>query len=42
MDLIDRRTIEAIAIESQALEELDVQEGEETLPLDTPSKGLAL
>ena len=42
MDLIDRRTAEAIAVESRALEELDAREGQETLPLDTPSEGLAL
>jgi hypothetical protein len=42
MDLTDRRAAEAIAVESRALKELDAQEGEETLPLDTPSEGLAL
>jgi hypothetical protein len=42
MDLIDRRAIGAITMESRGLKELDAREGEETLPLDTPSKGLAL
>lgn len=42
MDLTDRRAAEAIAVESRALEELDAREGEETLPPDTPSEGLAL
>ena len=42
IDLTDRRAIEAIAVESRALKELDAQEGQETLPLDTPSEGLAL
>ena len=42
MDLTDRRAAEAIAVESRALEELDAREGQETLPLDTPSEGLAL
>jgi predicted transglutaminase-like cysteine proteinase len=42
MDLTDRRAAEAIAVESRALEELDSREGQETLPLDTPSGGLAL
>ena len=42
MDFTDRRATEAIAVESRALEELDAQEGQETLPLDTPSEGLAL
>jgi hypothetical protein len=34
--------MEAIAIESRALEELDSEEGQETLVLDTSAKGLAL
>jgi hypothetical protein len=42
MDLTDRRAAEAITVESRAFEELDVREGQETLSLDTPSKGLAL
>jgi hypothetical protein len=42
MDFTDCRATEAIAVESQVLEELDAQEGQETLPLDTPSEGLAL
>jgi hypothetical protein len=42
MDLTDRRAAEAIAVESRALKELDAREGQETLPLDTPSEGLAL
>jgi hypothetical protein len=42
MDLTDRRAAEAIAVESRALKELDAQEGQETLPLDTPSDSLAL
>jgi hypothetical protein len=42
MDLTDCRAAEAITVESQTLEELDAQEGQETLPLDMPSEGLAL
>jgi hypothetical protein len=42
MDLTDCRTVEAIAVESRVLKELDAQEGQETLPLNTPSEGLAL
>jgi hypothetical protein len=42
MDLTDYRAAEAIAVESRALEELDALEGQETLPLDIPSEGLAL
>ena len=42
MDLTDRRASEAIAVESRALEELEASEGQETLPLDVPTEGLAL
>jgi len=42
MDLTDQRTTEAIAIESRALEELESEEGQETLVPDTSAKGLAL
>jgi hypothetical protein len=42
MDLIDRRTAEAIAVESQALEELEAEEAAETLVPDTSLEGLAL
>ena len=42
MDLTDRRAAEAIAVESRSLEELEAQEGQETLPLDVPTEGLAL
>jgi chromosome segregation ATPase len=42
IDLTDYRAAEAIAVESRALEELDALEGQETLPLDIPSEGLAL
>jgi hypothetical protein len=42
MDLTDRRTIEAIVVESRALEELEAEEAVETLVPDTSLKGLAL
>jgi hypothetical protein len=42
MDLIDRRTIEAIVVESRTLEELEAEEAVETLVLDTSLEGLAL
>jgi hypothetical protein len=42
IDLTDCRATEAITVESRALKELDALEGQETLPLDIPSEGLAL
>jgi hypothetical protein len=42
MDLIDRRTTEAIVVESRALEELEAEEAAETLVPDTSLEGLAL
>jgi septal ring factor EnvC (AmiA/AmiB activator) len=42
MDLTDHRAAEAIAVESRALEELDVEEAQETLVLDTSTRDLAL
>jgi predicted transglutaminase-like cysteine proteinase len=40
-DLTYSRAAEAIAVESRALKELKVVEGQETLSLETPSDGLA-
>jgi hypothetical protein len=42
MDLTDCRAVEAIAVESRALEELEAEEAQETLVLDTSVEGLAL
>jgi DNA-binding XRE family transcriptional regulator len=42
MDLTDQRAAEAIAVESRALEELESEEGQETLVPDTSTEGLAL
>ena len=42
MDLTDQRASEAIAVESRALEELESEEGQETLVPDTSAEGLAL
>jgi hypothetical protein len=41
-DLTDRRAVKDIAMESQALEELEEEEATETLALDTSLDGLAL
>lgn len=42
LDLTDRRAAEAIAVESRAIEELEAEEGQETLVPDTSPQGLAL
>ena len=42
IDLTDQRTTEVIAIESRALKELDIVEGQETLVPNTSAEGLAL
>jgi hypothetical protein len=42
MDLTDCRAVEAIAVESRSLEELEAEEAQETLVLDTSVEGLAL
>jgi hypothetical protein len=42
MDLLDRRADEAIAVEERNIQELEQEEGAETMTFDGPSEGLSL